>query len=168
MLMHSCEYENIYFKFKINFPPDWKIRHKSNADSPLDSKANYQMKDDDLPMDDEGYRTLVSAFRPIKGSSSMFGSKFSIVIHRHTYEYNLQSELKLKKDLTDVKFEHIQILNREAQSIKMIENAGNYDSITKIIAWREMPNIWFSIYMGGDSSENFQASENLLNHFVKL
>ncbi len=168
MFTHSCEYENSYFKFKINFPTDWKIRYKSNANSQLESKANYQIMDDDLPMEDEDYRTLVSAFRPVAGSSSMFGSKFSIVIHRHNYEYNLQSELKLKKDLTDVKFEHIQILNREAQSVKMIENAGNYDSITKIIAWREMPDIWFSIYMSGDSLENFQASENLLDHLIKI
>jgi len=168
MLTRSSIYENNYFKFKIEFPFDWRMRCKSNPDSKLESKANYQITDDDLPMEDEDYRTLVFASRSIVRGSSAFNSKFSMVIHKHIYGYNLQNELKLKTDLIDVKFESLPVLNREAQAIKIIENSGNYNSITKIIAWKEMPDIWCSIYIGGDSLENFQASENLLSNLIKI
>lgn len=168
MLTQPNIYENHYFKFKIEFPFDWQIRYKSNPSSQLESKANYQITDDDLPMEDEDYRTLVFASRSIRKDSSAFNSKFSMVIHKHIYEYNLQNELEFKNDIIDVKFGSLHVLNREAQTIEIIENAGSYNSITKIIAWKEIPDLWCSIYIGGDSIENFQASENLLSHLKKV
>jgi hypothetical protein len=50
----------------------------------------------------------------------------------------------------------------------MIENAGDYYTLTKILAWEEVPKIWLSIYLGGDSLQNFQASEDLLNTVVRI
>jgi hypothetical protein len=83
MATHINTYENSFFKIKLDFPSDWRVRKKENFNTQLKSQANYQLTDNDLPTENDDFRTLFFASRQVAGSPEIFSSKFSMVIHKH-------------------------------------------------------------------------------------
>ena len=161
-------YENSYLKIKTDFPLAWRVRREENPNAKSKSQARYQLADDDLPTEDDDYRTLFFASRNIGRGSSFFSSKFSMIAHKHIDGYDLSREVKQKVNLLECKFDQSRILDREVSVLKYMERADNYNSVTKIVAWEEIPEIWLSIYIGGDSLENFLVAEGLLNNLRRI
>lgn len=161
-------YENYYFKIKVDFPSIWRVRCGSNTPVRPESQIQYQLEDNDLPMENDDFRTLLFASCDADEGSGIIGAGFSIVIHRHLDGFDLFSEMKKKGDLLECEFELSKILNREAKVIKTVENAGSYNLITKVIAWEEIPEIWVSIYIRGNSLQNFRIAEEILNSVARI
>lgn len=161
-------YENSYFKIKVSFPSDWKIRCGANAPVNPESKIQYQISDDDLPKEDKDFRTMLFAVRHCENESDTFDSRFSVVIHKQINEYDLYNELKQEGSSIKCESHVANILGREAQTIKIIDlNSGGH-RIMKVIAWQELPEVWISIYLGGDSIKSFIAAENILNNIMRV
>lgn len=161
-------YENTYFKIKVDFPSFWRVRTGSNAPLRSESKIQYQSTDDDLPKENDDFRTLLFASCHIDGSPRVISAGFSIVIHKHVNGFDLLADVKKKDGLLESKFELLQILGRKAQIVRTIEDAESYNLITKIVAWEELPGIWFSVYCSGDSLQNFQVAEEIFHSFVRV
>ena len=158
-------YENTHFRIKVDFPASWTVR--SETANP-ESKIQYQAVDDDLPTDNGDFRTLFLATRKVEGGPTIFSSKFSMVIHKHIDGYDVVDATKQKGDLLECNRDNLKILGHEAQTIKMVEIGDGYNLITKIIAWEESPEIWISIYLDGNSLENFLAAEEILKSLKRI
>ncbi len=159
-------YENSYFKIRINFPSDWKVRSRSNTEPA--PPINYQLADDDLPRENDEFRTLFFACRRDEGTPNIFNSNFSVVVHKHINGYDLLAHTKQKSDLIECESELSQVLGRDAQVVKLVQSGSDYNCITKIVAWEEAPEIWFSVYCGGNSLQNFQVAEDILKCIVRI
>ena len=160
-------YENSYFKIKVAFPADWRVRCGANVKERSESKIRYQRTDDDLPIENGDFRTLMFAVHHNGSDSQIFNSKFSTVIHRHN-NYDLFNELKQEGDLISCEAGREEIFNHEAQMIKIVDRSQGSDHLMKVLAWKESSDLWMSIYMVGDSLESFLAAEDILSHVAKI
>ncbi len=161
-------YKNDYFNIKVEFPFDWKVSCRSNSNLLADVELKKQSTDEDLPKENGDYKTLLMASLSVEGSQSMLSSKFSIIVHRRIDGFDLLNEAKQKSDLIECENKSIKFLGREAQEIKIVQNVGDYNLITKVIAWEESPDIWISVIVEGDSLQNFLTAEEMLNKVVRI
>ncbi len=162
-------YEDNYFGIKVDLPSDWRMTSWSSRKTMPESPIRNQLTLDDLPKENGDYIFLMSALRSIEERPSiMLAPRFYIMVHRRTDGFNLFNETKQMSDLIEYEDTFLQILGHEAQGIKIVQSNGDYNLITKVLAWEETPELWISACCTGDTLQNFMAAEEILNSIVRI
>ncbi len=150
-------YTNSYFNIKIDFPENWLWR-SSSANST--SKMRFQTADDDLPTENGDVRSLVSAMRKGRGQHKLIGVQLFVGIHKER-DYDLRRAIKHPEEIIESSFDKLTILGQQAESAKIVRQVEGNLYFSQTVIYKVESDILLTIYLAGDTAENFREAEQL-------